>query len=348
VVHVEHVRLDGVQVNAQAGEVVDARGKLLRAPVIVREPIDHLFEGHDACGGDDPGLPHAAADALAPRPGLFDEIRIADDQRSDRAAQSLGQAEHDRVRFGRIRRGGHAGRDGRVEDARAIEVHLQSALPRNGAEPRVQVERDHPSSAAVVSVLQAEDARDRIMNVSGSDRRRDFLGVQEAGSALDRLGHQPGDACEPAGLVVVDVRFLVDNHFVSGRTVRHQADEVPHRPADDEERGLLAQDPGGHLLEPVDRGVLPVDVVAERRVSHGVQHRFGRERQRVASEIQNGLCHVPAFPSVQPGMAKSKAPLRRWRAWKDCSLRPRQRARRRAIAIIPTPGLSGGARFPSP
>ena len=64
------------------------------ARVVVGEPLDHRLERDDARGRDHAGLAHAAAEPAPLHAGLGDHVGRAAQQRADRRAQALRQAEH--------------------------------------------------------------------------------------------------------------------------------------------------------------------------------------------------------------------------------------------------------------
>ena len=103
-------------------------GQPARVAVIVGQPLDVMLERVEAGGGEDAGLAHAAAEHLADAVHAVDELRRAADQRADRRAEALRQAERDGVEpLHPARRRDAAGDDG-VEQPRAVEVQTQAAL----------------------------------------------------------------------------------------------------------------------------------------------------------------------------------------------------------------------------
>jgi len=123
-----------------------------------------------------------------------------------------------------------------------------------------------------VGVLQAQELRPGLVDVrpvhrSGHVRRR------EAAEAVggQRPGRRTGEAGVAAALAEADVAGVAEQDLaVLG--VDHDGQQVAHGPRGDEERGLLADGPGGEFLELADGGVLAEDVVADRRAAHGPAH----------------------------------------------------------------------------
>ena len=146
--------------------------------VVVGQPFDVVLQGETAGRGQDADLPHAAAVALAPDPGLGDPLGRGHQHRADRRAQPLGQAD----RHG-VEAGGQLGQ--RCPEATwAFHSRAPSRCrPRPCARAscctaRTAVQRLHRAAAEVVGVLH----RDR----GGRDQVR-------PGVRGDQLGHRVGD-----------------------------------------------------------------------------------------------------------------------------------------------------------
>src|SRR2546426_961837 len=85
-----------------------------------------------------------------------------------------------------------------------------------------------------------------------------------------------------AHLVLIDVREVAEDDLVAALGLRQDAAEVAEHPARDVDRGLLAEDLGGPLFEPVHGRILAVLVVADLGLRHRAAHRGRREREGVA------------------------------------------------------------------
>src|SRR4029079_3258426 len=88
---------------------IPAPPQTARAGVILGQPVDVVLERVDTGRRDDPRLAHRAPEEvlLAPRP--LDALRRAPEQRAERAAEPLREAERDGVEQPRNPRGGDAG-----------------------------------------------------------------------------------------------------------------------------------------------------------------------------------------------------------------------------------------------
>jgi hypothetical protein len=84
------------------------------------------------------------------------------------------------------------------------------------------------------------------------------------------------------------VTVRVAQEFVARLAVDADAQLVAHRAGGDEQGGLLAEEGGRFFLEPIDRGVFAVDVVADLGRGHGGAHAGRGAGERVAAEVDHG------------------------------------------------------------
>ena len=103
-----------------------------------------LLERHQAGGRDDPGLPPGPAEQDLDPAALPHLLGRAAHERADRRAESLRDAEHQRVDLGRVLGHVHAGSGARVEDPRAVQVDRDAGLLGNLA--------DRPKSSTSITV----------------------------------------------------------------------------------------------------------------------------------------------------------------------------------------------------
>ena len=108
-----------------------------------------------------------------------------------------------------------------------------------------------------------------------------------------------------APLVVQDVGVLVDDDLVPHAGERAQAELVAHGARGHEEGGFLAQHVGHHLLEPVDGGILAVDVVPHRRLGHGAAHGVARPGDGVAAQVDRALGYDMASSLPRRGIGQA-------------------------------------------
>jgi hypothetical protein len=81
------------------------------------------------------------------------------------------------------------------------------------------------------------------------------------------------------------VGLLPDDVLVSALAVRHHTQKIALGPAAHEQRRLLPEHLSGKRLEAIDGGILPVNVVAHLRGSHGGSHAFGGFGNRIAAQV---------------------------------------------------------------
>ena len=80
----------------------------------------------------------------------------------------------------------------------------------------------------------------------------------------------------------------VEQHLAAAPGVGEQRHKVRHRAARDEQRGLLAGDCGGRLLQPAHGRIALARIVAELGAAHRLAHLLGRQRDGVASQVDHG------------------------------------------------------------
>ena len=98
-VDLNEVRLDLLEVDRDAC-LVQPLAEAAGARVILREPLDVVVERVDAGRGDDPRLAHRSAELMLVPPRAQHSLRRPGDDRAERAAEPLREADRDRVRRG--------------------------------------------------------------------------------------------------------------------------------------------------------------------------------------------------------------------------------------------------------
>ena len=96
---------------------------------------------------------------------------------------------------------------------------------------------------------------------------------------------QPREGRGRAHLPLHDVGAGVDEDLVAGFAEHAQRHLVAHRPGREEERGLLAEELGGVLLEAIDARVFARLVVADRGRGHDAPHLLAGARLGVAAQV---------------------------------------------------------------
>ncbi len=302
------VGLHALRVELGARECGEPFGEPPGACVILGEAVDHLGERNEARRGQHADLAHAAAEHLADAPRLLNEVAVADQQRSDRRRQPLGEAEHHRVALAGELGGAGGEGGGGVEDASAVEVHAQPVVVgerRQGAGAHGIHRQARPQ---VVGVLQAQQPRRCAIRDLRADHRCHLVGLEQATRGDDRARQGAGERRHRPHLEVVDVAARLD-HDLAGRVgVEMDRDLVAHGSGGDEDRGLALELGGRQLLEPANGGVLAVDVVADLGLGHGLAHGRGRLGDRVGAEIDHGAYHNDFDrPGAAPGLCDEGA-----------------------------------------
>ncbi|KGC39405.1 hypothetical protein DO73_3775 [Burkholderia pseudomallei] len=286
-----HVRLDHRRAQRDARNPRQLRGEARRAAVIVREPRDHRAQRDEPGGRHDAGLPRAAAEQLPIALHAIDQGGAAAHHRAVRRGEALRQAELDRIDvrddLGRRRAEARL----RVEQTRAVHVHGEPVLVGERAHAPQVVERQHAAAGEAMRILERDHRGGRALGVAlVADRRAQPLERQAAVvGGLDGVQHRAADERHAARLVVVQVGAIAEDHLVPARALREQRAQVAERAARDERRRFLAGQSGRHRFELVDRRILAIAIVAHIRGKHRVPHLRGRQRHRVAQEINHRI-----------------------------------------------------------
>ena len=130
--------------------------------MILPKPLRTFFERDEAGRGKHARLPHAAAQHFANRTTPFDEVAAADNHGSHWRAQPFAQAELHRVHVARHRRHTFAQVCCGIEDASAVEMHMNPLFVRALADLVDDVSRyTVPPAMFTVFSRQMSDVRGR-------------------------------------------------------------------------------------------------------------------------------------------------------------------------------------------
>ncbi len=115
-----------------------------------------------------------------------------------------------------------------------------------------------------------------------------FVEVEFAvGGVANRRHHDSAERRRATRLIDVGMRLRAEQRLGAARAMRQHRGQIAHRAARHQHRRFLAQSVGGHPLEPVDGRILAVNVVAQFRARHRLAHLGGRQRDRVAAQIDH-------------------------------------------------------------
>ena len=168
-----------------------ALGEPASARVVVGQPLDVVVERVDAGSGDDPGLPHRATEEVLLAPRALHQLRRSREQRPERTAEALREAERDGVEAPADLRRRDARRDGRVEEPRAVEMGREAdarARPAATARARGAASTGRPSELCVFSSATSV-ARWSAAFVLGTEAASSSRDAEAPRMAGDRLDH---------------------------------------------------------------------------------------------------------------------------------------------------------------
>src|SRR4029079_10094170 len=237
-VDVDHVRLDRRRVDLEPVDRCQAIGESMRRPMIVQGPAEETLEGDDASRRDDACLAHAPAHESPPEARLFDERARPDEERPERAGEPLREVHHRAVdaiqELAYVEALGGRG----IEDAGSVEVDRQTMLARHRLDRALMVHMHHGPRASVVGVLEPYQPSARVVDVGSADGCLQGVGQDVAAIRGHDRRRDASDGPESTGLVVDDVGPGIDETLVGRVDMAQHAEEVRHRPGQDEHRGL--------------------------------------------------------------------------------------------------------------
>ncbi len=256
--------------------------------VVFLQAGDIVLERIDAGRGQDSGLAHAPSVHAAEAACLLDGRPVRHDHRTDRGAEPLGKTEGDGFERSGIVGSRHSGRHDGVEEPGPVQVHGNVVGKRHLADPIDRGKRIDGPAAAVVRVLQADQFGLDAVRVLRPDGRFDLLRIEQAPLPRDPVQLHAGQCGRRALFIADDVGAALDDHFVARPGLEPKRQLVGHDPGRHEQGCFLAEQGRRHVLQPVDGGVFPIDIVPDGSGGHGLAHGLAWFRDGVASEVDHG------------------------------------------------------------
>ena len=287
----DEVGLDPLHVDGEARNLGQPLGEAAGVGVVLAEALDVVAQGVDPAGRDDPGLAHRAAEGLLVAPGLLDEGAGAGQRRADRRAQALGEVDPGRIEppgeVGRLDPGG----DDRVHQAGAVHVDRKTPAMGDVADLAHRRQRPDRAAAGVAGVLDRDEARRRRVAGVRADRRLDLGAGEDAVRPDEGRQDHAGEHPRRAAFRGEGMRGAIEQDLVAGAGVDLDRDLVAHRPRREIQRRLHPEQAGDHLLEEVDRRVLPALLVPDLGGAHVRAHLRGRSGLGIAVQVNLDLGH---------------------------------------------------------
>ena len=103
----------------------------------------------------------------------------------------------------------------------------------------------------------------------------------------NRSEHHAAQCGRTTRLVEIGVGARAEHRLGAARAVHEHRDQVAHRAAGDQQGGFLAHRVRRHRLEPIDGGILAVNVVAQLGARDSLAHFGRRQGDGVATEIDH-------------------------------------------------------------
>ena len=265
-----------------------AFGEPPRAGVVVGEPLDVVVERVEPGGRDDPGLAHRAAEAVLLDPRAAISSARAGDQRAERAAEPLREAERDGVgEAPRSRAGGDAGARRPRSASRAPSRWTRRPSSRAVATTaRELLERPDGAAGAVVRVLERDDRRARRVEARPGPRgRAHLLGREPArGSRAARASAARSGCAAPPSSATMMCAVSSTISSVAALAEDRERDLVRHRRRRQVDGLLVPEQRRAAPLELEHGRVLALLLVADL----GARHRLAHRRATASSACRSG------------------------------------------------------------
>ncbi len=216
-------------------------------------------------------LTHAATEHLAQAPRGADVLARADQRRTHRRAQALGEADIYRVeRRSQGRQRKPCGNVG-IPKPRTVEVQRKPQTPGAASQGFDFSLRKNPPSRAIVRVLDDDEPGTRSRIGVGRNRRFQLQGREQAAASCHVELHARERRAR-SRLVHHAVRAFAHDHRVSALAVQQQGELIAHGSRRHEQRRFFAEQLGDARLESLGRGIFAVHIVAHLGFGHGATH----------------------------------------------------------------------------
>ena len=275
---------------SQARDAAESLGQRARVVVVFGEPIDHRGQRDNPGRRDYPRLAHPAAEHLAHAARPFHERA-----RRRRASCPTGQASP-LERQNETVSACAAIRLALVSSASAaLKMRAPSRWTREAVAMRQFGDRGHVrkpdrlAAAAVVRVFHRDQRGRREMRI-GRRLELAFELVEREFAVVgiaDRSEHHAAQRGRATRLVKIGVGARAEHRLGAARAMHQHRDQIAHRAAGDQQRGFLAHRVRRHRLEPIDGGVLAVNVVAQLGARDRLAHLGRRQGDGVAAQIDH-------------------------------------------------------------
>jgi hypothetical protein len=161
---------------------------------------------------------------------------------------------------------------GCVENPRAIHVNRNAMVVRIPTNFLQHIHGINSAAGHVVRVFDFDEAGGRAMRALESQRVADTIPSQDAALDIHGADQAAGEPGRHRKLPIQNVGARFANYFLAMFGVDLDADDIAHGTGGHIETGLLAENLGRALLQPIDRGIFAVHIVADFGFGHGAAH----------------------------------------------------------------------------
>src|SRR5262249_2407444 len=125
------------------------------------------------------------------------------------------------------------------------------------------------------------------VGIFGSNRGFDLFRPHDAAVSHDPVELHTGERTGGALFVPYDVRLTLGDDLLTRLGLNPDGQLIGHGTRRHKQGGLLAQQACRHVLEPVDRGIFSIHIVADFSLRHGLAHGFSRLGHGIAAQVND-------------------------------------------------------------
>jgi hypothetical protein len=227
----DHIRGGCSRVEGQACVFAQSLGQLPGPQMVLAQARDHFFERHDSRGSQDAGLAHTAPEHLARPMRLADKLAGSAQDRTDRRGKSLAQTKRDRVDRGSELPGRNSKGNRGIENAGAVQMNFQPAQMGEFCQPAGVFRRLDRAAAAIVAVLETDEARHRIVRIVRPDGGFDLRQQERSvGLVIELAGMNAAQRGDPSGFEQKSMVLPPEDGLIPAAAMGQDRSQVAHGP----------------------------------------------------------------------------------------------------------------------
>ena len=281
------IGLNGGQVDLNSFTGCNGFGEQSGVGVVFVETQRAFFKRNQTGGRENAGLAHAATQGFTKDSSAIDRCASTNEDRSDRRAEALRQAEVYGVEAASEFGDADAERDGGIEDAGAVEVGGQAGC--DGSFPNLFVDRKWGDGAAghVVRVFKTDETGRCVIVKLRRNGTAYLLPGEDAALSSNGARQAAGEGGHHRHLPIEYMGAGFADDFLTVIGMEANRNLVAHGSGWNENGGLTAEDFRSARFEEINGWIFTIDIVAYFSRSHGGTHCLGGACDGVASKVDD-------------------------------------------------------------